>query len=97
MDLTYGVNPNQSVEGMVRDFNKREAQKDAAVAAELEFQKKENMEPNKESIALVSKGRLNPHTGIEIPPTAKTRSSQVKQFGTPSQEYLDGYDQINWN
>ncbi len=98
MDLTHGINPYQSVEGMVHDYEKREAAADAALHDPDECTTpREHMEPARESLDLVRRGRLCADTGAEIPPTSKTRAVQRKQFGTPSPLYLKGYEGIRWD
>lgn len=89
-DLTYGINPYQSVEGMVHDYEAREAKKDQeaidASSAEPEF--------NLEAERYVQRGRLNPETGAEIPLTDKAR--RVASW-TPSPEFMKNYEQIRWD
>ena len=41
--------------------------------------------------------RLNHKTGEVDQKTSKAVSSERRQFGTPSPEYLNGYDAIVWN
>jgi hypothetical protein len=94
MDLTYGINPNQEVAGMVADYNKREALADATVAQEAEASRKENMEPNRDAALAISKGRLNPSTGVEIPMTPKAR--KIASW-VPSSKFIQNFDQIRWN
>jgi len=99
MDLCHGINPHQSVAGMVADYNKREAALDAAAEDPCSVDASvpiEEMAPSTEGLRMVAKGRLNPETGYEIPPTVKARSAERKQFGTISPEYLRGYDGIVW-
>lgn len=93
MDLTHGINPNQEVEGMVSDYNKREAQE----AGVTEDTPKEHMEVNQEAVKMVTKGRLDPRNGLEIAPTSKAKAAEINQFKTPSDDYLDNYDSIRWD
>ena len=98
MDLTYGINPYQPVEGMVADYEKKVAREDAqAHDPDETYVPKEHMEPSRESLEYVRKGRLNPMNGDEIPCTSKSRCTQVKQFGRVSEAYLKGYDNICWS
>ena len=91
MDETYGVNPHQSVEGMVAEYEKAEAKKDADVlGAETP---KEEMEVNREAERFVQRGRLNADTGVEIPLTSKAR--KIASWN-PSQKFLNNFDLINW-
>lgn len=96
-DLTYGVNPHQSVKGMVAEYEAKEARKDAAMhdpdATDIP---KEEMEPSREGERLVSRGRLNPVDGQEIPLTSKARTAAIKAF-CPSPEYLSNFDSICWD
>lgn len=96
-DITHGVNPYQSVDGMVAEYNKKEeAKAKASGVDDLCNTPKEEMEPNYEAVKMVDRGRLDPTTGTEIPLTTKARTVLVKQC-TPSPEYLTNYDQIKWN
>lgn len=89
-DLTYGINPHQSVEGMVHDYEKREAQRDAEALADA------TAEPgfNYEAERYVQRGRLCPETGIEIPLTDKAR--KVASW-VPTPAFCRGYDAIRWD
>lgn len=89
MDETFGVNVHQDIQGCVEDFNK--------LHEPVNEPTPDPCEPNQEAVNYVRKGRLDPETGLEIPVTPKTRTAQVRQFGTPSKEYLRGYDMICWN
>jgi len=90
MDLTYGINPHQSVEGMVHDYEKREAKKDAEALAEATAEPEFNLEAER----YVQRGRLDPETGIEIPLTDKAR--RVASW-VPSPSFLRNFDQIRWD
>lgn len=97
-DPTYGINIHQDAEACAADYEKKIAKEEAIAADPYETDiPKEHMEPSKEALDYVRKGRLDAETGAEIPPTSKTRTAQVKQFGTISQAYLKGYDCIRWN
>lgn len=93
MDLTYGINPHQSVDGMVKDYQKQQQRLDAEAKA-TEPQPKEEMEPNREAERMVNRGRLNPVTGAEIPLTDKARTIMS---WVPSERFLQNFDQIAWN
>jgi hypothetical protein len=88
---TYGVNVHQDVEGCVEDF-KRIHEPDSEPDIP-----KEHMQPEREALDYVRKGRLDPNTGFEIPSTSKTRTAQAKQFGMPSQAWLKNFDLIAWD
>lgn len=97
-DITCGVNPHQSVAGMVAEYEAKEAKKDAeCYDPDATDVPKEEMEPSREGVEMVRKGRLNADTGVEIPPTSKTRACQIKQFGRVSPAYLRGYEAISWD
>lgn len=91
MDETFGVNVHQDVQGCVEEFNKLHEE------PVIEDVPKEAMEPSREALDYVRKGRLNPETGASIPPTCKTRTACLKQFGTPSAAYLRNFDAIRWD
>lgn len=92
MNETYGVNPHQSVEGMVADYEKAEAQADADVlGAETP---KEEMEVNREAERFVQRGRLDPETGVEIPLSSKAR--KIASWN-PSEKFKNNFDLICWN
>jgi len=86
---TYGVDPHQDVQDCVKDFQKLHEPEVEDVP--------DPQEPNREAQAYVAKGRLDPETGYEIPPTDKSRTCQTKQFGTISAEYLRNYDLVRWD
>jgi len=90
MDLTHGINPHQSVAGMVADYEAREAKKDAEAIADATAEPGFNLEAER----YVQRGRLDPETGIEIPLTSKARRLSC---WNPSQAFLEGYDQIRWD
>lgn len=92
MDLTHGINPHQSVDGMVNDYNKQQAQLDAEAEGTAPVPKQE-MAVNREAERLVQRGRLNPATGHEIPMTPKAKT--LSRW-TPSQRYMDNFSQIIW-
>lgn len=86
---TFGVNVHQDIQGCVEEFNKLHE-------PEIE-QEPDPDEPNREALDYVAKGRLDPATGIEIPCTHKARSCALKQFGSISEAYKQGYDKIKWD
>lgn len=92
IDLTYGINPHQSVKGMVHDYNKREAALDAEACSGVI--PKEEMEPNREGERMVARGRLNPDTGHEIPLSSKAR--KIASW-IPSEQFMNNYDAMNWD
>ena len=94
MDLTHGINPHQSAKAMAEDYKRQVAAADAAAEAEAAPIPKEEMDVNLEAERFVSRGRLNPETGAEIPLSDKSR--KVWSW-VPSQAFLDGYDQIRWD
>lgn len=99
LDPTYGVNPHQSIEGMVKEYEKNQYWEDKKYqdSDDVSDIPKEAMEPTRDAERMVAKGRLNPDTGIEILPTTKARTAQQKQFGRLSENYLRGYDLIAWS
>jgi hypothetical protein len=96
-DLTHGINPYQSVEGMVKDYEKKVAREEATLQdpdiTDGRVPRSE-MEPNREGELMVSKGRLNPETGAEIPLTPKAR--KVLSF-VPSARYIKNFEAIRWD
>jgi hypothetical protein len=92
VDPTYGVNPHQSVEGMVKEYEKKVGQADKDSAACNPVPKSE-MDVDREGERLVAKGRLDPETGQEIPLTPKAR--KLTQW-VPSQRFMDNFDLIKW-
>lgn len=99
IDPTYGVNPHQSVEGMVKEYENKQKWEDKKLSDPDDASDipKEAMEPTRDAERMAATGRLNPETGLEIPPTSKTRTVARKQFGTPSRAYLRNFDLINWS
>lgn len=95
-DLTNGINPWQSVEGMVHDYEKQVAAEEAK-HYDPDIQDgsipKSEMDVNREAEALVAKGRLNPENGAEIPLTDKAR--RLTQW-VPNQKFLDGFEGTRW-
>jgi hypothetical protein len=91
---TKELNMNLPVQDIVKDYKTKVHERSGD---DLETTPREYMEPNKEATRYVEKGRLDPRTGLEILPTPKTRSSQIKQFGIVSEAYKQGYDQIEWD
>lgn len=89
IDLTHGINPHQSVEGMVHDWNKKEAKADA----EADATANDKPEFNYDNERMVKRGRLNADTGIEIPMTPKAR--KVASW-VPSKQFQDNFDLIDW-
>jgi hypothetical protein len=71
-DLTHGINPYQSVEGMVHDYEKKVAQEEAKLHdPDVIDTPRSQMDVSREGERLVAKGRLCRKTGREIPLTAK--------------------------
>lgn len=94
-DPTLGVNPHQSVEGMVAEYNKKQEAEEARLHdPDLCDTPKEEMEVNREAERYVARGRLDPETGAEIPLTPKAR--KVASW-VPSEAFLNRYDLIKWD
>ena len=88
------LNMNQPVQDIVRDYETKVHENSGESCKAVP---REHMEPNREAAEYARKGRLDVKTGMEIPPTSKTRVTQAKQFGTVSPEYKRGYDLIEWD
>ena len=90
-DPTYGVNPHQSVEGMVKEYENKVHWEEKDLQDDLPT---EQHEPTREAERLVAKGRLDADTGFEIPLMAK--ASRLTRWN-PSQKFKNNFDLINWN
>jgi hypothetical protein len=94
-DLTHGINPYQSVEGMVHDYEKKVAQEEAELHdPDVIDTPRHEMDVSREGERLVAKGRLCPKTGREIPLTDKAR--RLTRW-VPSKKFIRNFDLIMWS
>jgi len=92
IDPTYGINMNQDVSGIVKEYEAQEAKADADSLAD--DTPKEEMEVNREALEYVAKGRLDPETGREIPLTSKARHIASWR---PTARFKNNYLKIIWD
>jgi CelD/BcsL family acetyltransferase involved in cellulose biosynthesis len=91
-DLTYGVNPHQSVAGMVAEYNamqEKEAEEERKHEEALR-----NPGVNKDNERLIAKGRMNGETGMLVPLTEKAKT--ISRW-IPSERFKSNFDAIHWN